>query len=35
VIDDMTSGQLTIGGRPITTEGVRKVLAGAPAGANA
>jgi 4-oxalocrotonate tautomerase len=33
VIDDMSSGQLTIGGRPITTEGVKEVLAGAPAGA--
>jgi 4-oxalocrotonate tautomerase len=33
VIDDMSSGQLTIGGRPITTEGVQEVLAGAPAGA--
>jgi 4-oxalocrotonate tautomerase len=33
VIDDMASGQLTIGGRPITTEGVKEVLAGAPAGA--
>jgi len=28
VIDDMTSGQLTIGGRPITTDRVREVLAG-------
>jgi hypothetical protein len=33
VIDDMASGQLTIGGRPITTEGVKDVLTGAPAGA--
>jgi 4-oxalocrotonate tautomerase len=33
VIDDMSSGQLTIGGRPITTEGVKDVLAGAPASA--
>jgi 4-oxalocrotonate tautomerase len=33
VIDDMASGQLTIGGRPITTEGVKEVLAGVPAGA--
>jgi 4-oxalocrotonate tautomerase len=32
VIDDMSSGQLTIGGRPITTEGVKEILAGAPAG---
>jgi 4-oxalocrotonate tautomerase len=33
VIDDISSGELTIGGRPITTEGVQEVLAGAPAGA--
>ena len=33
VIDDMASGQLTIGGRPVTTEGVNEILAGAPAGA--
>ena len=33
VIDDIASGELTIGGRPITTEGVKEVLAGAPAGA--
>jgi 4-oxalocrotonate tautomerase len=33
VIDDMTSGQLTIGGRPVTTAGVQNILAGAPAGA--
>jgi 4-oxalocrotonate tautomerase len=33
VIDDMSSGQLTIGGRPITTEGVKELLDGAPAGA--
>jgi 4-oxalocrotonate tautomerase len=33
VIDDISSGELTIGGRPITTEGVKDVLAGAPAGA--
>jgi 4-oxalocrotonate tautomerase len=31
VIDDMASGQFTIGGRPITTEGVQEVLAGAAA----
>ena len=31
VIDDVSSGQLTIGGRPITTEAVQDVLAGAPA----
>ena len=33
VIDDMTSGNFTIGGRPITTEGVKELLAGAPASA--
>lgn len=33
VIDDMSSGHLTIGGRPITTDAVKDVLAGAPAGA--
>ncbi|MCW2985135.1 MAG: hypothetical protein JWR63_2705, partial [Conexibacter sp.] len=33
VIDDMSSGHLTIGGRPVTTEGVNEILAGAPAGA--
>jgi 4-oxalocrotonate tautomerase len=33
LIDDMSSGQFTIGGRPVTTEGVREMLAGAPAGA--
>jgi 4-oxalocrotonate tautomerase len=31
VIDDMSSGQLTIGGRPVTTEGVKEILAGEPA----
>jgi 4-oxalocrotonate tautomerase len=31
VIDDISSGQLTIGGRPITTEGVQEVIAEAPA----
>jgi 4-oxalocrotonate tautomerase len=31
VIDDMASGQFTIGGRPVTTEGVNEMLAGAPA----
>jgi 4-oxalocrotonate tautomerase len=31
VIDDMATGQLTIGGRPVTTEGVQEILAGAPA----
>ncbi|MEA2363832.1 MAG: 4-oxalocrotonate tautomerase [Thermoleophilaceae bacterium] len=33
VIDDISSGELTIAGRPITTEGVKEVLAGVPAGA--
>ncbi|MEA2444281.1 MAG: 4-oxalocrotonate tautomerase [Thermoleophilales bacterium] len=33
VIDDMSSGHLTIGGQAITTEGVQEVLAGVPAGA--
>jgi 4-oxalocrotonate tautomerase len=33
VIDDMASGNFTIGGRPITTEGVKELLTGAPAGA--
>jgi len=33
VIDDMSSGNLTIGGRPITTEGVQEILVGAPVGA--
>jgi 4-oxalocrotonate tautomerase len=30
LIDDMSSGQFTIGGRPVTTEGVNELLAGAP-----
>ena len=33
VIDDIASGKLTIGGRPVTTEGVNEALAGAPASA--
>ena len=33
VIDDLSSGHLAIGGRPITTEAVKEVLAGAPASA--
>jgi 4-oxalocrotonate tautomerase len=33
VIDDMASGQLTIGGRPVTTQGVKEILSGVPAGA--
>ena len=31
VIDDMSTGHLTIGGRPVTTEGVKQILAGSPA----
>jgi 4-oxalocrotonate tautomerase len=31
VIDDMSSGQFTIGGRPVTTEGVQEMLSGDPA----
>ncbi|MEA2124046.1 MAG: 4-oxalocrotonate tautomerase [Solirubrobacteraceae bacterium] len=31
VIQDVTSGQWTMGGRPVTTEGVRELLA-APVG---
>jgi 4-oxalocrotonate tautomerase len=30
VIDDIASGKLTIGGRPLTTEAVHEALAGAP-----
>jgi 4-oxalocrotonate tautomerase len=30
LIDDMSSGEFTIGGRPVTTEGVQEILAGAP-----
>jgi 4-oxalocrotonate tautomerase len=33
VIDDIASGKLTVGGRPVTTEGVKDILAGAPASA--
>ena len=33
VIDDISSGQFTIGGRPVTTEGVNEILAGAGASA--
>jgi 4-oxalocrotonate tautomerase len=33
IIDDISTGQLTIGGRPITTEGVNEILDGAPASA--
>ena len=32
VVDDISSGQLTIGGNAITTEGVKDILAAAPAG---
>ena len=32
LIDGIASGELTIGGRPITTAGVRGVVPGAPAG---
>jgi 4-oxalocrotonate tautomerase len=32
VIDDISTGKLTIGGRPVTTEGVQEILAGSPAG---
>jgi 4-oxalocrotonate tautomerase len=28
VIDDISSGELTIGGRPITTDGVNEILGG-------
>jgi 4-oxalocrotonate tautomerase len=31
VIDDMTSGEFTIGGRPVTTAGVKEILSGTPA----
>jgi 4-oxalocrotonate tautomerase len=33
VIDDIATGELTIGGRPVTTEGVKEILAGAGASA--
>lgn len=33
VIDDMATGQLTIGGRPVTTEGVKEIVAGTPVAA--
>jgi hypothetical protein len=29
----MSSGQFTIGGRPVTTEGVKEILAATPASA--
>jgi 4-oxalocrotonate tautomerase len=33
IVDDIRSGQLSIGGQRVTTEGVKEMLAGAPAGA--
>ena len=33
IVDDIRSGQLSIGAKPITTEAVKDMLAGAPAGA--
>jgi 4-oxalocrotonate tautomerase len=33
IVDDIRSGQLTIGANPITSEAVKEMLAGAPAGA--
>jgi 4-oxalocrotonate tautomerase len=33
VIDDMASGQFTIGGLAVTTEGVKEMLAAEPVGA--
>lgn len=33
VIQDVTSGQWTMGGQPVTTEGVRDLLSSVPAGA--
>jgi 4-oxalocrotonate tautomerase len=33
IVDDVRSGQLSIGAQPITTEAVKEMLAGAPAGA--
>lgn len=33
IVDDIHSGQLNIAGKPITTEAVNEMLAGAPAGA--
>jgi 4-oxalocrotonate tautomerase len=32
IVDDIRSGTLTIGAKPITTEAVKEMLAGAPAG---
>jgi phenylpyruvate tautomerase PptA (4-oxalocrotonate tautomerase family) len=33
IVDDIGSGALTIAGKPVTTEAVNEMLAGAPAGA--
>jgi 4-oxalocrotonate tautomerase len=33
IVDDIRSGQLSIAGKPVTTEAVRGMLSGAPAGA--
>ena len=33
IVDDIRSGTLTIGAKPITTEAVKEMLAGAPTGA--
>jgi 4-oxalocrotonate tautomerase len=33
IVDDIASGQLSIGAKPITTEAVKEMLAGVPAGA--
>ncbi|MCW3048788.1 MAG: 4-oxalocrotonate tautomerase [Solirubrobacterales bacterium] len=33
IVDDIASGALTIAGQSITTEAVKEMLAGAPAGA--
>jgi 4-oxalocrotonate tautomerase len=33
IVDDIHSGTLTIGAKPITTGAVKEMLAGAPAGA--
>jgi hypothetical protein len=33
IVDDIRSGQLSIAAKPVTTEAVNEMLAGAPAGA--
>jgi 4-oxalocrotonate tautomerase family enzyme len=33
IVDDIESGALSIGGNAVTTEGVKEMLVGAPAGA--